>query len=111
VNSAALVWIAVLGAGFLSLVALLRAGSLVFWRPSEEVGGVSAKGGSMPMAVALSIALTCGIALVVLAAPVQRYLHAAAADLHTPRSYVQGVLGAEPVPKKILVADKEELPR
>ncbi len=83
--------IAVLAAGFASLVALTRAGIRLFWsvtaRTTPRLRVVEAA------PVALLVALT--IALAGAASPVMSYLEEAAASLHEPQSYIRAVLSAE----------------
>jgi multicomponent K+:H+ antiporter subunit D len=47
---------------------------------------------------AIAILAACGVALVLFAAPTQRYAAATAAQLAEPDGYVRAVLGAPPVP-------------
>jgi multicomponent K+:H+ antiporter subunit D len=122
-------WGVVLAAGLLSIVALARTGSVLFWRPLHEATSDEAHARpNQPLAraasattrsidavsalpattLALAFALVCGIAVVVAAAPLQRHFAATAADLHDPRAYVEAVLRAEPVRKHVLIAPNEE---
>ena len=84
-----------LASGFVALFALARAGSIVFWKThgvSAGVGRVGAGEGA-----ALALLATLGLALMVFAAPLQRYAEATARELATPSAYVDLVLGARPV--------------
>ena len=83
----------VLGAGILSLVALGRAGSTLFWRRSEppEQEAVARE---RPGALAPVVALASGALLfVVLAGPVAELTRATAAQLAEPAGFVDAVLG------------------
>ncbi len=47
---------------------------------------------------AIAVLAACSVALVLFAAPAQRYAAATAAQLAEPRGYIRAVLGAPPVP-------------
>lgn len=83
----------VLGAGFLSLVALGRAGSTLFWRRSDiprPEGGA----GDRPVPLAPAVALASGVLLLAaLAGPVAEFTRAAGAQLAEPAGFVNAVLG------------------
>jgi multicomponent K+:H+ antiporter subunit D len=91
----ALVWTVVLAVGFLTLIGLARAGSILFWhirddRPSCAVSGAS------PKLIGATIALLCvTVAMSVFAAPIQRYTDAAARQLVDRAAYARAVLGDE----------------
>jgi len=87
---------AMLGGGLAAMIALARAGSRVFWKVSGAPAGV-ARLAPLELA-AIGFLAACSIALVVLAAPAQRFAAATAAQLNAPRDYVRAVLGAPPVP-------------
>jgi multicomponent K+:H+ antiporter subunit D len=84
----------VLGSGLLTLLALGRAGSALFWNTAQAApasGALRASGAALlPVAALLALAA----ALVALARPVQGYASATAAQLLDPRAYVESVLGS-----------------
>jgi multicomponent K+:H+ antiporter subunit D len=87
-----LVWTVVLGVGFLTLVGLARAGSVLFWSVRPEVPGGSA--GASPSLVGATLALLgMSVLLSVFAAPVQRYTTDAARQLGDRAAYARAVLG------------------
>lgn len=88
-------WGTVLVAGFLTLVAFSRAGSIVFWRNVE--GHVSNPGKlTLPVSVSTSALIAMTVVIVVLAGPISRYTDATAAQLHDPDGYIT-ILGTQPV--------------
>ncbi|MGE4406120.1 monovalent cation/H+ antiporter subunit D [Pseudomonas sp.] len=89
---AMLLWGVVLVGGLGMLIALSRAGSLVFWRSSEAAIGLAAD----PVRVLATLGLLLGSLLLVAAAqPLQAYVQAAAAQLLDPTPYLQIVSGGE----------------
>jgi multicomponent K+:H+ antiporter subunit D len=90
--SAAWVWAIVLLIGFLSLVALARAGSIVFWQVRDEPAPPPVAG-PRRLVLATGLLMAASIALVVFAAPVQRYTEAAAAQLADRVGVATAVLG------------------
>ncbi len=92
-----LVWGLVLASGLAVLVALSRAGSTVFWRATEGEAAAPAPAPLVQQA-ALGILVTCLVGVSVLADPLARYARAAADQLLAPRTYIEAVLGAQPMP-------------
>jgi multicomponent K+:H+ antiporter subunit D len=86
------VWVVVLGAGFLTLVGLARAGSILFWHVREDMPGAQS-GGSPKLVGATLILLATTVAMSVAAAPLQRYTDAAALQLRDRAAYARAVLG------------------
>ncbi|HWP19684.1 MAG TPA: monovalent cation/H+ antiporter subunit D [Burkholderiaceae bacterium] len=87
------VWSVLLGVGFLTIVGLARAGSILFWqvRPGPESG---LRAGASPKLLAATWALLLGsVAMSVLAAPIERYTRAAAEQLSDRAGYARAVLG------------------
>jgi multicomponent K+:H+ antiporter subunit D len=90
-------WAIVLGASLLSIVALARAGSTLFWkadptaRPAAGPARLSA-GDVLPAGLALAGV----VAIAVFAAPMQRYALATARDLLEPSALVDQVLRTVP---------------
>jgi multicomponent K+:H+ antiporter subunit D len=115
--AAAWVWAVVLGVGFLTLLAWVRAGSLVFWsglapspRLRTEGGGEGSSGGALPPSpqpspalrergqgaagspLPAALLLALGALLAVFAHPVQQYATAAAGQLADRAAYARAVL-------------------
>jgi multicomponent K+:H+ antiporter subunit D len=85
------VWAVVLVVGFLTLVGLARAGSILFWavRPDMTPG----TSGASPRLLAATMALLgMSVLLSVCAAPIQRYTAAAALQLADRDAYARAVL-------------------
>jgi multicomponent K+:H+ antiporter subunit D len=92
------IWVVVLSVGFLTLVGLARAGSLLFWSTRPELAGTgTSAGASSKLVLATIVLLLAGVAMTVLADPLKRYTDAAAAQLTDHRAYALGVLGGEGV--------------
>jgi multicomponent K+:H+ antiporter subunit D len=85
------VWAVVLGMGLLTLVALARSGSLLFWqlRPETPVAAASADGRGLAATVLL---IGASVAMSVTAAPLLRYAQAAAQQLGDRAAYADAVL-------------------
>jgi len=93
------VWSVVLGAGFLTLIGLARAGSMVFWNvlpappsPTAASSPDSPSFNTRTMAATLGL-LALGLMLAVGASPMKRYTDAAAAQLADTSAYADAVLG------------------
>jgi multicomponent K+:H+ antiporter subunit D len=87
-------WGIVLATSLLTLIALARAGSRLFWKTREELVPASPH---VTLAVAAPSVLLAGtIALAVFAAPAHRYTADTAAQLVRPDEYIRSVLGAKP---------------
>lgn len=79
-------WAVVLVGGLGMLIALSRAGSLVFWRPASEAVGQAAD----PVRVIATLGLLMGsVVLVAIAAPLQAFVQATAAQLLDVAPYLQ----------------------
>ena len=96
------VWSVVLGVGFLTLIGLARAGSMVFWNvlpESPSAGAPIASGASKttalsPHMLASTVALLALVLMLAVAAsPMKRYTDAAAAQLADTTAYAEAVLG------------------
>jgi len=85
------VWTVVLVVGFLALVGLARAGSILFWHVRPEVPSGSS-GASAPMLGATVSLLAMSVLMSAAAAPIQRYTAAAAAQLMDRDAYARAVL-------------------
>ncbi len=90
----AAVWVVVLTVGFLTLIGLARAGSILFWHVREDLPVAAAAGASGKLLGATMALIGASIAMSVLAAPIQRYTAAAALQLSDREAYARAVLGA-----------------
>jgi multicomponent K+:H+ antiporter subunit D len=88
----AAVWSVVLVVGFLTLVGLARAGSILFWHVRDDLPACGASGASPKLVVATFSLLAGSVALSVLAAPIQRYTEAAALQLSDRAAYARAAL-------------------
>nr|WP_306549356.1 monovalent cation/H+ antiporter subunit D [Desulfobulbus sp.] len=85
-------WIVVLGASLLTLIALSRAGSRLFWGTAGTAGAAGTVGWRQLLPAALLLAASIGMTIA--AAPISRYTEAAAHQLLAPQQYIDAVLGA-----------------
>lgn len=84
------VWAALLGASLLNLVALVRAGSRLFWSVDDTLAGGTARA-VRPIGAALLLA---GVVVATLAADrLERFSTGAAAGVVLPATYIESVLG------------------
>ncbi|WP_298830950.1 monovalent cation/H+ antiporter subunit D [uncultured Piscinibacter sp.] len=91
-GGAVAVWAVVLTVGFLTLVGLARAGSILFWNVRRDMP--SAASGASPRLIVATLALLAfGVAMSGFAEPLKRYTDAAAAQLLDRRAYAEAVLG------------------
>ncbi|MCO6411472.1 MAG: monovalent cation/H+ antiporter subunit D [Thiogranum sp.] len=90
---AAWFWATVLGGSLLTLVALSRAGSRMFWRTQGDALATERPDGLRIFGTAAL--LGASPLLVVFAAPVTAYTQATALQLASPASYIDAVLGAD----------------
>jgi multicomponent K+:H+ antiporter subunit D len=88
-------WTVVLATGFLAMLGLVRAGSVVFWNPTGPARSAEVPGGRFALAPPLAL-LAASVALAVFAAPVQRYADAAGRQITDMRAYTVRVLGDAP---------------
>lgn len=86
------VWITVLLTSVLTVLACARAGSVLFWKQAAPHAAQAGERVRANEALPLGLLLAAALALVVLAAPVTRYIDATAQQLLDPRSYVEAVL-------------------
>jgi len=93
-QQAAWLYPVVLGAGFLSLVALSRAGTTLFWRQTEAAA--SAEPIDALRMTAVLLLLLASPALVIFAEPVLAYLAATADQLLAPQNYIDAVMSITP---------------
>lgn len=87
------IWAVVLTAGFLTLVGLARAGSILFWNvlPARQTPVAAGTSGRM-MSATLGL-LSLSLLLAAAASPMMRYTDAAAAQLADRGAYARAVLG------------------
>ncbi|HEU0199711.1 MAG TPA: monovalent cation/H+ antiporter subunit D [Burkholderiaceae bacterium] len=124
---AAWVWAVVLLSSFAMIVAVARAGSIVFWKPAPATevtrqprkartekpapGMVTVTGnpGAVPNAFVHHAAVLLLVASLgvnaFFAGPIAAYTEAAARQLFTPTEYVDAVLGAQPVAPRYRLRD------
>ena len=88
------VWTVVLLVGFMSLVALARAGSLLFWNVRPELPS-SSSGASPQLVIPTLGLLMLGVVMSVGAAPLKRYTEAMANQLLDRPAYARAVLGVD----------------
>ncbi|MCX7659293.1 monovalent cation/H+ antiporter subunit D [Caldimonas sp.] len=88
----AMVWSVVLGVGFLTLVGLARAGSILFWHVRDDRPAIGGSGASPRLLVPTLALLAASVALSVWAAPIQRYTEAAALQLVDRAAYARAAL-------------------
>ncbi|MEN9544345.1 MAG: hypothetical protein RLZZ598_1178, partial [Pseudomonadota bacterium] len=93
----AAVWGVVLGVGFLSLLGLARAGSILFWSVGQAPVPVAA-GVSPRLWLATITPLLAGVALSVYAEPLKHYTDATARQLFDREAYGRAVLGTVAAP-------------
>jgi multicomponent K+:H+ antiporter subunit D len=91
--SQAWVWSVVLGAGFLTLLGLARAGSILFWNVLPPSTPSGASGASVRMITATVALMALSIILAAAASPMKRYTDAAARQLADRDAYANAVLG------------------
>jgi multicomponent K+:H+ antiporter subunit D len=82
----ALAWVLILIASFLTLLALARAGSALFWK-AADAGPISRPPQTVAF-VATSVILTALVVLTVFAGPVTVWLGETAQGLHNPAAYI-----------------------
>jgi multicomponent K+:H+ antiporter subunit D len=87
------IWTSVLATGFIALVGVARAGSILFWQ-TVEAGPEGVRGGLTAGTLGPALALSSAAVLMALfAAPITRFTDAAAAQLLDRDAYVEAVLG------------------
>ena len=84
------IWAVILPASLLAIIALSRAGSMLFWRTEAPV---TAPPSPLVATAPVVVLLGLGAMLVLAAGPVQRYVDATARQLVNPTAYIDGVLG------------------
>jgi multicomponent K+:H+ antiporter subunit D len=100
------VWAIVLIASLTITVALVRAGSALFWKAEESAhsnqNAFAERGSAMPLHAvhtpAMAFAAAAVIACTLFAGPLSAYTQAAAAQLFERQGYIDAVLRKQPVP-------------
>ena len=97
----------VLGSSLALLVALARAGSMLFWEPGHSSGDMATGGASRrpergttrpAQTLAIVALMACVIGTAAAAGPIAAYAEATAAQLIERQGYIAAVLGARPGP-------------
>ena len=89
--AAPLLWSVILVVGLLTLIGLMRAGSIVFWKAAPS-GAIPAQRDAAALVPPVAL-VACGIALAAFAEPVKQYADAAARQLGDRARYATAVLG------------------
>ncbi len=87
------IWGIVLIAGFLALIGLARAGSILFWNVLPTQGHIGGAGSSWRLTSATLGLLALSLVLAAAASPLKRYTDAAAVQLADRAGYARAVLG------------------
>ncbi len=87
------VWATVLSVGFLTLVGLARAGSILFWHVRDDLPAGSHRAAARSWSVRRCCCWRPRWRMSVFAAPIQRYTAAAAQQLEDRGAYARAVLG------------------
>jgi len=99
------VWAIVLGSSLAIVIALVRAGSRIFWKPFEPAAPAVAAGTSSVQALALGGLFAALLLNTAAAGPLARFTGAAAQQLFERRPYIDAVLGARPVPPALPIRE------
>lgn len=91
-----LVWAVVLASSFALIVALARAGSVVFWQAPAGAADRSTPQAPAALRAALTLLTLLVVAVAAFAGPLAEYTHAAARQLFERRAYIDAVLGKQP---------------
>lgn len=86
------VWGIILGTSLMTMIALSRAGSMLFWKTSYEVSATAKAPVAMQWASVVFL-FACSLAMVIYAAPLKQFTDATAKQLTTPEQYISAVLG------------------
>ncbi|MEG0002791.1 monovalent cation/H+ antiporter subunit D [Comamonas sp.] len=93
-----------IGTGLIGSIALIRVGMRHFWASHDRNTPQLRVAEGLPIAVLL----LCCIAMTLQAGPVMRYMQNAADALHSPGTYIHGVLTQAPVPNPAPILSKEQ---
>jgi multicomponent K+:H+ antiporter subunit D len=98
--SQAWVWTVVLTVGFFTIIALARAGVVLFWHVQPDAEHASGASGSSPrLLAATGLLLVLGVAMTVFAAPLKAYTDATAHQLADKSAYTRAVLDVAVPPR------------
>jgi multicomponent K+:H+ antiporter subunit D len=86
------VWGMVLGTSLITMIALSRAGSMLFWKTSYEVSA-SAKAPVTTQWLPVIFLFGCSLLMVIYAAPLKQFTNATAEQLKNPEQYIFSVVG------------------
>lgn len=86
------VWGTILVSSLFVLIALSRAGSMIFWKTSHETCSQAVAPTRFQWVPVLGL-LVCSVLMVVYAAPLKRFTDATAQQLSTPSQYITAVIG------------------
>jgi multicomponent K+:H+ antiporter subunit D len=92
---AAVFWTVLLLVGFITLVGLARAGSILFWHVRTDLADSASAGSSPKLLLATCTLLAASVLMSVAAAPIQRYTQAAAEQLTDRAAYAAAALGEQ----------------
>ena len=91
-------WTIVLVGGLTALIALSRAGSILFWRTKGERDAAQGQRLQLRRIAPVILLLMMGVVMTIFAAPICRYAEATAVQLLTPGNYIEAVLPKEEKP-------------
>ncbi len=86
------VWGIILVSSLFILIALSRAGSMIFWKTSHEVSAQAVSPTGLRWLPILGL-IALSVLMVIYAAPLKRYTDATAKQLTTPSEYISAVVG------------------
>jgi multicomponent K+:H+ antiporter subunit D len=90
------IWSIILGAGFLTLLGLARAGVVLFWHVEGQSVSAAPSDSRGPRTLsAIGLLWFFGLSLMVLASPVKRYVDDAVSQIGDRDNYASAVLGRE----------------
>jgi multicomponent K+:H+ antiporter subunit D len=92
---AAAIWLVLLLAGLLTMLALARGGARLFWARKPGMPTAAATAMNWRRATAIALLVAPAVLLALFARPVSDYAARAAAQLHDPQGYIAAVLGAD----------------
>ena len=93
--SVALIWTVILVTSVLTIISCSRAGSILLWNVTEPLPVEPAHAPRAGEWMALGALAACSLCLVLFAAPIKLYTDETAAQLLSPASYVDAVLGPQ----------------
>ncbi len=89
------IWTIIVMTSVLMLVGCARAGSIVLWNVTDPLPSAPAPAPRAGELTALAALGACSLLLVLFAAPITRYTDETAAQLLSPASYIEAVLGSQ----------------